>query len=368
MRVLHIISGDLWAGAEVQAYTLLTTLQREPGVQVAVALLNEGELALRLRNDGIQVTVLPESRLNGFQIILELRRLMRDWKPHLIHTHRTKENVFSSVANRLTHNVPSVRTVHGEPENNPTTLREVHRHLLYAFDLWYTRSAKQIVIAVSKDLATKLSPTFDEKNIVVIENGADFDAIRAQVRPVDSIVAEPNTIHVGIVARLIALKRVDLFLGAACLLREEHPETNWRFHVFGDGPLRDELMGRAKSEDVADVTTFHGHRTDIIACIAALDCLVMCSDHEGLPMTILEAMAVGTSIVAHAVGGLRDALQTYKDCVLVETHTAAAYAKAIRKITQPTYVPTGWKPDGRFSAKSNADSILALYLALVPTS
>src|SRR5277367_5793662 len=116
VRVLHIISGDLWAGAEAQAFTQLSALH-EANVTVAAALLNEGELAARLRARGVPVTVLDESRLSGTGILLALRRLMREWRPDIVHTHRTKENILGSLANRLAGNVPSVRTVHGASED-----------------------------------------------------------------------------------------------------------------------------------------------------------------------------------------------------------------------------------------------------------
>src|SRR5688572_18135302 len=112
MKVLHIISGDLWAGAEVQACTLLTTLHRESQVQVAAALMNEGELARRLRDHGIPVTVFPESTLNAAAIVCGLRKLMTQWRPDVVHTHRIKENILGCIANTFSGNVPSVRSAH----------------------------------------------------------------------------------------------------------------------------------------------------------------------------------------------------------------------------------------------------------------
>lgn len=70
LKSLHVVSGDLWAGAEVQLFTLLTQFAKGAQVEPHAALLNDGELARRLRAQGIAVTIFDEARLNGLQILL----------------------------------------------------------------------------------------------------------------------------------------------------------------------------------------------------------------------------------------------------------------------------------------------------------
>jgi len=356
MKALHIISGDLWAGAEVQAFTLLTALQKRPRMQVAAALMNEGELARRLRAGGIPVTVFPESAMGAVAIIRALRRLMLQWRPDIVHSHRGKENILGSIANRLARNAPSLRSVHGAPENIPRGVRQAHKRLLAALDRFCGRRLQQKLIAVSGELAEKLARDFSRERIVVVENGIDAEAVRAQVHPVEWRTQEPQATHVGFVGRLVAVKRVDLFIATAQLLKRTHPQRDWRFHVFGDGPLRERFAA-------SDSVTFHGHRNDIVACIAALDTLVMCSDHEGLPMTLLEALAVGTPIAAHAVGGIPALLQINAGGMAVEQHDSEGYALAVRALLEEE------RHDGniaaRYSAMQNAARIAALYEELV---
>ena len=85
VHVLHIASGDLWAGAEAQVCTLATTLHTLEGARVSVVVLNHGILEQRLRNAGIPVSVLDESGLNGFQILWRLLRAIREIRPDVIH-------------------------------------------------------------------------------------------------------------------------------------------------------------------------------------------------------------------------------------------------------------------------------------------
>ena len=81
IHVLHIASGDLWAGAEVMLYTLAKTLYKELNTQVSIVLLNHGILEQRLRNCGVSVNVLDESRLSSFQILQQLNKIIDDFKP-----------------------------------------------------------------------------------------------------------------------------------------------------------------------------------------------------------------------------------------------------------------------------------------------
>jgi glycosyltransferase involved in cell wall biosynthesis len=217
LKVLHVISGDLWAGAEVQAATLLAALRSD--VSVAAALMNDGVLAAQLRSLNIPVNIFDESRLNGAQILLALRQLMLTWQPDVVHTHRTKENILGSLANRLAGNVPCVRTVHGASEDTSSGWRRQVKSGIAAADRWCGSHLQQRIVAVSPELATKLARRFAARQIVTIENGIDIATVRARVHPVEFRDSAPRALHVGISGRLVPVKRVDLFLECAALVR-----------------------------------------------------------------------------------------------------------------------------------------------------
>jgi glycosyltransferase involved in cell wall biosynthesis len=363
LKVLHVISGDLWAGAEVQAATLLAALRSV--VSVAAALMNDGVLAAQLRSLNIPVNIFDESRLNGAQILLALRQLMLTWQPDVVHTHRTKENILGSLANRLAGNVPCVRTVHGASEDTSSGWRRQVKSGIAAADRWCGSHLQQRIVAVSPELATKLARRFAARQIVTIENGIDIATVRARVHPVEFRDSAPRALHVGISGRLVPVKRVDLFLECAALVRAARPEHDWRFHVFGDGPLRGQLERQAQRIDIYNSTTFHGHRDDSVACLASLDALVICSDHEGLPMVLLEALVVGTPVLAHATGGMVDVLKDSVTGRVVHDHSAAGYAEALPLLIAAG-VPdraTNRVPD-RYTATHNKQAIESLYRQL----
>jgi glycosyltransferase involved in cell wall biosynthesis len=121
---------------------------------------------------------------------------------------------------------------------------------------------------------------------------------------------------------------------------------------------------------LADHVTFHGHRNDSATCLRSLDALVMCSDHEGMPMTPLEAIACGTPVVAHDVGGLHDILEGGTGGLLTGDHSAQGYATATIQLLgwdKKTLIDRGrQKLAARFSAQANADRMVGLYRTLVP--
>lgn len=362
LRVLHIASGDLWAGAEVQAFTLISHLARIPNTEVATVLMNEGTLAHKLRSIGVPVYTLDERKIASPRLFARLCVILRTWQPDVIHTHREKENILGSLANCLGGNVPSVRTIHGGREDSGVTgWKGARRGAVRALDRWCGRTLQQRVIAVTRELGLQVTGEFPIEKIVVIENGVDAAAVRAEKGIAEFRTAEPET-HIGIVGRLVEVKRVDLFLETAAALLRQFPQRPWRFHVFGEGPERSLLEGVAGKLQISGRVTFHGHRQDIATCIAGLDAVVICSDHEGLPMTALEAAALAVPTVAHAVGGL---VEVVPPEFLVARHEADGYRDAILRalradgrVIAERHASTTLK---QFSAQRNAERILALY-------
>jgi glycosyltransferase involved in cell wall biosynthesis len=369
LKILHIASGDLWAGAEVQAYTLLSTLQQNAAVSVAAALLNDGELAERLRAQHIDVKIFPEQTLNGLQILLGLRQLMLAWQPDVVHTHRIKENVLGALANALAYRRPALRTAHGASEHTTRGLRQLHKSLFRRLDHWCGLRLQDRIIAVTGDLASKMTAEYPREKIVVIENGVALTE-PAQL-PASTLAFAADATHIGIVGRLEKVKRVDLFLEMAALLKKQVPQQHWRFHIFGDGVLREQLMKQSEHLGLTDVAIFHGHRSDILSCIARLDALVMCSDHEGMPMTLLEAMNIGTPVVGHEVGGIAELLDHNRHGWGVTQHSADAYARAVQTaLTERTSDATRLQHArtnirARYSAQACADKHLELYRRLL---
>jgi glycosyltransferase involved in cell wall biosynthesis len=363
LRVLHIASGDLWAGAEVQAFTLMSHLKDMPETEVAAVLMNEGMLSDKLRSAGVSVFIADERRAGALQILLAVRRVLHKWQPDVIHTHREKENILGCLGNRVCRNVPSVRTAHGGREHAATGgWRRVRHALINYADRWSGRVLQQRVIAVTQELAERLADDFPADKIVVIENGIDVDAVKTKNVVAEFRAAEPDAIHVGIAGRLVDVKRVDLFVEAASLLLRDCGDRQWRFHIFGEGPRRRNLEELSERLHLGDKLAFHGHRRDIATCLGGLDALVICSDHEGMPMISLEAAALGVPTVAHAVGGL---IEVVPEEFLVFRHDAEGYKDGILRVLRADgraiAARRAAETIARFSARRNAERVRVLY-------
>lgn len=327
VHVLHLASGDLWAGAEVQTCLLCKKLEKSEEVVLSVALLNEGELAERLRAEGVDVVVFPEEQMHVFKIYRELTRLCRQKSIQVIHSHRQKENVLAALC-RLFPGIPSIRTVHGAPEFAFKRLSLKNVQVLV--DRFAGRWLQRYTVAVSEDLRDKLCENHPDSKLVTILNGIASEAVESE----NPLQLESGEIHIGIVGRLVPVKRIDLFLRMAekLIAKEQYPGL--RFWVIGDGPLRIESETLARELGIADHVRFTGHIDSALPYLQSLDALIMCSDHEGTPMTILEAMQIGCPVIAHDVGGLRELLDNGRCGELVSAQEPDAYAVAVQNLLQ----------------------------------
>ena len=104
--------------------------------------------------------------------------------------------------------------------------------------------------------------------------------------------------------------------------------------IVGDGPLREVLGQCAARRGVTNDVSFLGPRSDVYDLMAAFDVFVLSSLHEGIPMAILEAMAVGVPIVASRVGGIPEILEDGVEGLLVRSQDPASLAGAIGKVAR----------------------------------
>jgi glycosyltransferase involved in cell wall biosynthesis len=313
-----VISGDLWAGAESQTHTLLRSLARYTDIELSAVLLNEGKLAERLRSDGINPIVIEETKEGFFAIRRCLTRILSEIRPEIIHSHRYKENILASLVARECGARRLVQTVHGVQEGL-SGLRRLKMRAYQLLNDFQTGRRFDSVIAVSEDIRRVLSIKHPQTNIVTIHNGIDLAAIKP-CKPMSetrlSLGLESDNPLIGSVGRLVPVKAYDVFLRSAAIVRESCPDAH--FLIAGDGPLRGELESMADGLRLGRNMIFTGFRDDILDIVNALDIYVVSSQHEGIPMSVLEAMALAKPIVSTAVGGMTEIIEKAISGALVE--------------------------------------------------
>ena len=355
MRCLHIISGDLWAGAETATCALLRELRNREGIEPRAMVLNEGQLARELRAAGVPVSVEPERGRGLLSLARAARREARAWRADVVHSHRYKEHLLAAwaVAGRP---IAHVRTAHGMP---PSVERSP-RGAAAALDGALARTFGGRWIAVSAELAARLRGA--RQIVDVVPNGLPE---RAAAPRADLLAGREGAALVGFVGRLEPIKRPDRFLAILAALGADVGGVAVRGVVAGDGSLAESTKALAAARGLDGRVSFLGHVDDGAAVVAALDVLVVPSDHEGHPMVVLEAMRAGIPVAATRVGGLPEMLPD--DDFLPPPDDVDALAGAVARLVAD--------PDLRrrrgarlrdvflrtFSVRTTADRVLEVY-------
>jgi glycosyltransferase involved in cell wall biosynthesis len=327
MRITHLASGDLWAGAENQLHNMVLAMHRTSGVDIDVILLNEGLLADRLRQGGVPVTVFLESQLGAARLFASIRRHLSARRTHILHTHRYKENVLGAFAAMLARGTRSTRTLHGAPEFS-ASIWQPRQKVPQLLDWLVARFVQFPIVCVSSELRDRCAESLPSRRLRVVPNGVDFDALRqAAARPTDALPGR-REFRIGFFGRLTPVKRVDVILEIAALAEQKAP-GQFGFYIFGEGPLRSELEERARRLKLDDTVHFMGFVSEPAAWLAAMNALLITSDHEGLPMIVLEAMGLEVPVISHAVGAIPDVLGGGALGTLVPDQEPSRYADAV---------------------------------------
>lgn len=374
IRACHIAMGDLWAGAEVQLATLTAELARRPGLALSVVLFNEGRLADEIRRCHVPVTVFPESSLGMHQLIRKFVAYCRANRFDLVHTHKYKDNLVGTVAAGYCGIPHLVRTIHGlaEPFHG---FEAVKMRLYDTADDMAIRAKADKVIAVSGEIAKILQARYGEQHVAHIYNGIQLDNIRFQKSPTDIrllLNVSEGARLIGVVGRLTAVKGHQHFLAALAELKQRASDIHGV--IVGDGPLRASLQAHAQKLGLADCVHFVGHRDDTYDFMRALDVFVLPSLHEGIPMVLLEAMALARPIVASRVGGIPEVIQDGVHGLLVPVGDEQALADAClqhltdRELATRCCGAAQRRVEQQFSSAAMADQMCRLYAEVTGTS
>ncbi len=364
LKVVHIASGDLWAGAEIQLFTLAKQLVSIPDIRLTVVLLNHGTLEQELIDNNISVYVINEQQLNSIVILRKLILLLREIGPDIVHTHRVKENILGTIAARLSGVVHSIRTAHGAPEHRPPWWK-LGKHIYHYADLFCGKFLQSKIIAVSSELNIRLQVDFNGK-VFTVENGVDIGAIYMRSDQQVTFPGESASTRICLVCRLVPVKRVDIFIEVANSIINEMGEQV-EFYIFGDGPLLDECNLLIEKRGLSKHMHMMGFKDNMSAWLAKMNLLMITSDHEGLPMNLLEAMSLKVPVISHAVGGISRVLGDGDYGMLVSEQNIEDYVTLVKKYLNNPDVAINKAEKGyefivnHYTAKKNSDAYLKLY-------
>ncbi len=290
---------------------LLAGIAIEPNIDLSVIVLNRGKLAAELQVLGIPVRVIDETSLSLPRIMSDVVAALNRHNPSIVHTHRYKENLIGYLGSRvLKGNTYLVGTQHGLPELHGHA--GVIRQLVSMLNFRLLASKFQSVVAVSEDVRNALvrNHSLPEKSVRVIRNGVSI--------PQSAILGRPDsTFVIGSAGRFVPVKDYLLMVEIARRVRERNQQI--RFELVGEGPMRQDISVAVTKANLGPAFCICEFCDEIATFHRGLNAYLNTSLHEGIPLSVLEAMAYGLPVIAPRVGGLSEIITDGEEGFLVDT-------------------------------------------------
>jgi glycosyltransferase involved in cell wall biosynthesis len=315
-RILYCINTMWPGGTENQLANLIKRLDRDR-FEPAICVLRPGTIDLSgLDCPSIILSFTALRSVHGAGCVLRLRRFITRHRFDVMHSFFADPSLLGYLASVGT----SVRVRVGSIRDLGfwrTPGQRAMFRCLYPFFDGFISNSRIGALTAHKDDGIPL------EKIRVIPNGIEV--------PVDSSEGSKDGPLVGVVANMSQrVKRIDLFLEAAALVRRQRPDA--RFAIVGNGPLRPGLEKHAADLGLAEHVHFVGPVADAQPWVKSFDVGVSCSDSEGLSNAIIEFMAWGVPAVARRVGGNPELLTNEETGLLVDSDQPGPIATAILRL------------------------------------
>ncbi|MCD4685783.1 MAG: glycosyltransferase family 4 protein [Anaerolineae bacterium] len=339
IRVMRIIA-RLNVGGPAIHVTLLTEAMQPPDFDSTLVCgqigEHEGDMAYLAEARGITPQYIAAlgrelAPLRDMVTLFKLWRLIRQVRPDVVHTHTAKAGFVGRIAAWLARVPVRLHTFHGHVFHGYFSPAKTHLFL------WLERLTARFsdrLVTISPGLRDELAHTYriaPAEKFTIVRLGLELKPFAATPRKTGDFRAQFNIPAdaplVGIVGRVVPIKNHALFLQAAQRVREAMPDAH--FVIVGDGELRVAVESQVTELGLQDAVTFTGFLRDLKPVYADMDALVISSDNEGTPVSIIEALAAGVPVVSTAVGGVPDLLNQGAYGRLTPPGDAGALAEAI---------------------------------------
>jgi glycosyltransferase involved in cell wall biosynthesis len=321
-RLLLLITLDTTGGAQAYVAALIPRLARS--FELTVAAHGSGPLRATAAREGARFVELrhlrrPISPGHDLLAVVELARLFRRERPHIVHANSSKAGIVGRLAAPLARVPIRIFTVHGWAYSAHEGLAS----LLYLVSERLVRplTTATVCVAENERAVGVARRTCSAGRTVVIPNAVDVGSA-----PKARLEGDPPTIVT--VGRLAAPK--DFVTLVRALGRLE--PGSFRALIVGDGPDRASVEVEIDRLGLRDAVTLLGERQDVPALLAESDVFVLSSLSEGMPISILEAMAAGLPLVASRVGGVPELVVDGETGLLVPPGDPEALAEALARI------------------------------------
>jgi glycosyltransferase involved in cell wall biosynthesis len=347
--VLRVIARLNMGGPAIHVANLASALQTR-GYQTTLVAgsLARGEDSMAFVADqlGVEVVSMPEiqreiSVLHDARSVVRLAGLIRELRPHILHSHTAKAGAIARAAVKL-----------AGDRRPPVVVHTFHGHVLKGyFGPGRTAFFRQVerTLARDSDALVAVSPEVRdelvalgiaprEKFVVVrlgipLEERLDDETAATDYRRLYGI--QNGAFVVGWVGRMTGVKATGSVLETVRALRERGVDAV--VCMVGDGPDRERLEQQAHDLGIARSAFFVGYQEEVAGFYRLFDAFLLPSVNEGTPVSAIEALAAGTPVVANRVGGVPDVVRDGVDGFLVEAGDTDAAAERLATLaSDPT--------------------------------
>ncbi|MSR29096.1 MAG: glycosyltransferase family 1 protein [Phycisphaerales bacterium] len=384
MRILHI-STRLIVGGSQENTLLSCRAAADAGHSVALAFGPiygpEGSLLPRLLGDPrierfeVRDLVRDASLLRDLACARQLRSLIREWKPDVVHTHSSKAGVVGRAAAWRERVGVIVHTVHGLPFHR---FENRLRNAIYVCaERWAARRCHAIVsVADAMTVQALARGVGIPSQYVTIRSGMEVEPFLAEPTRREEIRArygwEPDTLVLGTIARLAENKGHDDLIDALSdrLLSAQRP----RIALFwvGDGWWRKRLVARLNARGIDALVALSGlvDPSEIPALVGAMDVIVHPSYREGLPRAVVQGLLAGKPVIAYDIDGAREVCVPNHTGILVKPGDIGGIRNAVAWMAANPDARRTMGEHGRAALRAEFDwrtmsqRLLALYRSL----
>ncbi len=362
MRVLQLISSGGYYGAENMLLNLAQS-QKSIGCDPCLLLfynVHQPNVALyeRARSRGISVRMLRCEGRADLRALREIREYIRTEQVDLIHTHGYKADLYGYLAARREAK-PIVATCHNWVGGTAALgiYNRLDRIALRKFNG---------VAAVSNAVAGQLRDAgIADNKIHTIANGIDIDKFSGAEPAWFGPSPDWKGKTIGIVARLDLQKGFEYLLQAIAGLTNSHPDL--RLVIVGEGPDQGAIESMADRLNLIPRIVFAGQRGDMANVYAGFDVFVLPSLNEGLPMTVLEAMAASRPVIASKVGAIPTVVRDGETGLLVDPKDVVGLRAALDRLLSDPALSSRLAIQGHawvrrhFTSDAMAENYLRMY-------
>jgi len=341
-KVLQIITRSDWAGAQRIVYEICKGITESfnSEIEVEVAMGGDGPLFGLLDEIGVRTHKIehlrrPINPISDIKAYKTLKTLIKKGGYDVVHCHSSKAGLIGRLAAKSSNIKNIIYTVHGWW--GVTQYKGFKRKSILSVERFMAKKTDKLVFVCNKDKEyADCNRIGEEAQHEVIVNQITVPKFnKGKLRAMLNL--SESTKIVGNVARLSPPKNPIRFVEVAAEVLKNRNDTV--FVWIGDGELMDNAISHSNHLGIANSVKFVGFYQNGAELMADFDCLLMTSDDEGLPITVLEALAQDIPVVSTDVGGIREFIRDKGLAAKIRNSVELNLAKGILTILAKDYVP-----------------------------